>query len=195
MSNPKKLAAKYNMAINLFWSMLSLGPLVVFCYQWMDVPLLLLFTGLSIIPVVLPASLLHKLQIANSPGTYQKLGIGLVQALSQNGQFINSMIRKKHQGYRMVRFHRRSIESLLQQTYVFEKFHLVCFIFFSLSCLYAIRQGLHLWAISIAVTNLFYNIYPILLQQYIRTKLAAYRLKGKDERPFQKNCLPAGLNG
>lgn len=174
--------------------MLSLGPLVVFCYQWMDVPLLFLFTGLSIIPVFLPASALHKLQISNRPGSYLKLGIGLVQALSQNGQFINSMIRKKHPDYRMVKFQRRSIEGLLQQTYVFEKFHLVCFIFFSLSSLYAISQGLFLWAILIAVTNLFYNIYPILLQQYIRTKLAAHRLKGKDERPFQKNCLPARLN-
>jgi len=75
----------------------------------------------------------------------------------------------------MIVYQRSSINKLLQQTYMFEKFHFIMFVFFSLITLYAMVNKHFWWAVIISITNLFYNIYPNLLQQYIRLKLRLHK--------------------
>ncbi len=58
---------------------------------------------------------------------------------------------------------------------MFEKFHFIMFVFFILITLYALVKNHFQWAIIISVTNLLYNIYPNLLQQYVRLKLMLYK--------------------
>lgn len=67
----------------------------------------------------------------------------------------------------------------IRDTYVYEKFHFLLFVFFTLSMVYALAKGYWGWAAVLGVTNLLYNVYPNLLQQYIRLKLKAHA--GKPE--------------
>ena len=45
------------------------------------------------------------------------------------------------------------------------------FIFFTLTTIYAVKESYGMWALMISVANLIYNVYPNLLQQFIRVKL------------------------
>lgn len=90
------------------------------------------------------------------------------------GGLINRHIRKKFPGYRTVTPHRASVHKRIQHTYVYEKFHFLLFVFFFLSMVYALGKGYYGWAAVLGLTNGVYNVYPNLLQQYVRIKLKAY---------------------
>jgi hypothetical protein len=185
----KRLVSVYNMLLNLLWSALSFIPLCIFCYTWVENNLLFLFVGLSLLPLFLSRYVIQKLQVAKKPITYKKLGVLFVQYLSQNGVFINYLIRKKYPRYKAVRRDRKSIEGLLKQTYVFEKFHLVGFLFSCLISFYAISKSLTGWAFVLMLINVVYNVYPILLQQYIRAKLSLYQMKNNANIPSANEHL------
>ncbi|HEX2533355.1 MAG TPA: hypothetical protein VHK69_06450 [Chitinophagaceae bacterium] len=170
----KRRVAAYNLLLNLLWSALSFVPAVVFCYTWVELPLLFLFTGLSLLPAFLSPAMLRKGQLSSRPATYKKLGIALILYLAQDGVFLHSLVRRKYPDYKVVRRERKSVHRLIRQTYVFEKFHLVGCVFFSLLCGYAVSKSLWGWACALGFINLLYNVYPILLQQYIRVKLALF---------------------
>lgn len=172
--NFKRIRAGYNMIPNLIWSIISLLPISVFCYTLVNLKLFYLFLAISIVPLFLPNSFFDKIQIGNSPSIYKKLGVPVFNKFSQNGDIINGFIRKKFPEYKVVNFQRSSINRLIQQTYIFEKFHSMMFVFFCLSTGYAIIKNYMEWGIIILITNLIYNIYPNLLQQYIRLKLRTY---------------------
>jgi len=84
-------------------------------------------------------------------------------------------MKKKFPGYRTINYEGLSINKLLRQTYMFEKFHFIMFAFFVLITAYALVKHHFLWAVIISITNVLYNIYPNLLQQYIRLKLRLYK--------------------
>lgn len=186
MNRIKRLVGAYNLLINLLWSGLSFVPIIIFCYTWTENNLLFLFLSLSLLPVFLPHAAIDKLQISGKAVTYKKLGVTLVQHLSQNGVFINYLIRKNYPGYKVVRHEKKSVEGLLKLTYILEKFHLVGFVFFGFISVYAFGKSLLGWALVLTITNLLFNVYPILLQQYIRVKLALYQKKSEESMPASK---------
>ncbi|ANE52131.1 hypothetical protein [Flavisolibacter tropicus] len=170
--NLKRMVGFYNMLPNLVWSILGLVPISIFCYTHLTSRLFWLFIAISFLPVFLSNAYLSKIQIARTTTTYRKLRVGLIQQLSQNGVVINRLIRRRFPTYKAVRKDAKSMNRLLKQTYAFEKFHYMLFLFYSMVGVYALFKGYIGWAAIILLTNLFYNIYPILLQQYIRLKLA-----------------------
>ncbi|MBB1285110.1 hypothetical protein HRH25_12065 [Flavisolibacter sp. BT320] len=178
----RRLAGIYNLLVNLFWSLLCFVPVCVFCYQWLPSEFLLLFLTLSFIPTFFSRRAMAKLQISKTAVAYKKLGISLIQQISQNGVFVNFLVRRKYSDYSVVRREKRAIEALLNQTYVNEKFHLVGLVFFSLLTSFALLKGFGWWAFFFTVANLFYNTYPILLQQYIWVKLAFYNQQATSSR-------------
>jgi hypothetical protein len=192
----QRLAGIYNLLVNLFWSLLCFMPVCVFCYQWLPSKLLVLSLILSFIPAFLSRQTMAKLQISKTAAIYKKLGISLIQQISQNGVLVKLLVRRKYPNYTVVRREKRAIESLLNQTYINEKFHLVGLVFFSLLTGFALLKGLGWWALFFTGANLFYNIYPILLQQYIRVKLALYNRQATSSRSvinrrtihFKINC-------
>jgi len=58
---------------------------------------------------------------------------------------------------------------------MFEKFHFIMFVFFTLITFYALSRSDFWWVIIFLITNVLYNVYPNLLQQYIRLKLRLYK--------------------
>jgi hypothetical protein len=177
LSKVKRTLAWYNMIPNLIWSILNLTPISIYCFTFFDYNTTCLFLALSLIPVFLKKSFLDRIQIGKTIKIYKKLGAPLINKVTQNGVIINSLVKRKFPDHKVVTYKKSSIAGLINQTYLFEKFHLVFFLFFSLTMIYAVLKEHLTWACIILLTNVVYNIYPNLLQQYIRLKLILFDRK------------------
>ena len=166
----KRMVALYNMIPNLFWSLLNLIPVSVFTYTYLNSSIFYTFLGISLITLFFPNSFFDSIQLSRKTQIYKKIGIRFVNKFAQNGEFVNRIIQKKFPGYKVVRG-RDSIPKLISTTYMFEKFHFMMFSFFLLATGYAFYKNHLAWGLVLILTNILYNVYPNLLQQYIRLKL------------------------
>lgn len=166
-----RLAAAYNMIPNLFWTALFLLPISVFCYTSISSESFCLFLGLSLIPLFFPNSFFDAIQLSRNTAFYKRIGVKYINKFAQNGALINRYFRNKYPQFKTIAANRSSIMKLYYQTYVFEKFHFFLFIFFTVITIYALVKNHLSWGLILSICNLFYNIYPNLLQQYIRLKL------------------------
>ena len=175
LSRIRKLLNRYNMIPNIARSVLNLVPISVYWYNQVDYKSLYIFIALSILLGFFRNSFYDRIQVGRTSRAYKKLGVGLVNKLAQNGTIINGLMRKKYPGYKMIAYRRSSINKLVHQTYMFEKFHFIMFVFFTLITFYALSRSDFWWVIIFLITNVLYNVYPNLLQQYIRLKLRLYK--------------------
>jgi hypothetical protein len=173
----KRTLAWYNMIPNLIWSILNLAPISIYCFTLLNYKTFYIFLTASLIPIFLKNSFLDKLQIGKTIKIYKQLGAHLINKVAQNGAIINTLIKRKFPDHKVVTRRRSSIAGLIARSYIFEKFHLILFLFFSLTIIYAFLKGHWAWACIILLTNIAYNIYPNLLQQYIRLKLVLFSKK------------------
>ncbi|WP_146900059.1 hypothetical protein [Adhaeribacter aerolatus] len=169
----KWAVAGYNAVANVVWSVLNLTPAFIFCYRFVPATLLLIFLATSLLTAFLPNSFFYRMQLSKTKNIYQKLGVGFVNKFTQNGEIINKLIRRRFPEYKVVSTGKRSVKKALGQTFMFEKFHFILFMLFSCLTVYASLKNYYLWAFILLITNLLYNIYPCLLQQYIRLRLLA----------------------
>ncbi|MBC6608096.1 hypothetical protein H8B13_14815 [Hymenobacter sp. BT188] len=160
----------YNAVPNVFWSVLSLTPISVFCYQHMEQPRLYGLLIVSLLAFGIPASGFRHLQLSRTPAAYRKLGVHVVNRFTQHGDFIHRLIRRQYPQYQRVRTHSNRA-ALVRATSHQERFHLVLFLFFLLTSLYAAAQDYGRWALLIGLTNVVYNLYLTWLQQYVRLRL------------------------
>jgi hypothetical protein len=54
---------------------------------------------------------------------------------------------------------------------MYERYHFICLVFFLASFVYAIHQQAFLISLLILMSNILYNIIPILIQQYNKLRL------------------------
>jgi hypothetical protein len=165
----KMHAELYNMIPNLLWSLPNLIPIGYFCYYFMPQKLLYVFLGISILPCFLPTSFFNRIQVKNL-NFLKRTGVLFVQKWAQHGEIINRFIRKKYPSYKVVS-NRKTMESQYKRTYGFEKFHFLGLFFFLLITIYAFSKSHYLWALVLTISNIIYNVYPILLQHYTRLKI------------------------
>ncbi len=158
-----------NQLVNLLWSVLCIGPLAYYCYYNLAPAWLYAFLIVSFIPFLLPKVFFDRIQLSTSTKAYGRLGIRIVRKFTQDGDLINHWLQLKFPGYSPAK--RVSLQQHVVRSYINEKFHVGCCLFFLLSSLYAVRQGHWGWVVSILMSNLIYNLYPILLQQYNRIRL------------------------
>jgi hypothetical protein len=164
--------AAYNAVPSVLWSVLAFGPLVVCCYRYVERPWLWGFVALSLTAYVWPVAWLRRLQLASSVQVYRRLGVPSISHVTQQGALINSLLRRRYPGYRVV-VGRRSLARLRSTTYQQERFHWAGLLFFLLVSLYVGVEGQLGWACSLTLLNVGYNLYPIWLQQYLRLRLGA----------------------
>jgi hypothetical protein len=126
--------AMYSMAPNLFWSVLHLLPLCIFCYHYVPLPLLCSLMALSLIAGFLPLSFFQRIQLAHSPHVSRRLGVQHLNKVTQNGSLIKTWMQKKYPQHRLLQPRKAAIARLIRQTYVFEKFILCFFCFSALVC-------------------------------------------------------------
>jgi hypothetical protein len=170
----KRTVALYNTIPNLVWSILNLTPISIYFFTLPDYKIFYIFLAASLIPLFFKKSFLEKLQIGKTIKFYERLGVHLVNHFTQNGVMINKLVKRKFPDHKVVSNRKSSIAALINQTYLFERFHLIFFLFFGFTIVYASSKGQLKWACIILLTNVVYNIYPNLLQQYIRLKLRRF---------------------
>ena len=173
----KRILAWYNMIPNLIWSILNLAPISIYCFTLLNYKTFYIFLAASLTPIFLKNSFLDKLQIGKTVKIYKQLGVPLINKVAQNGVIINTLLKRKYPDHKVVTSRKSSVAGLIARTYIFEKFHLILFLFFSLTIIYAFLNAHWVWACIILLTNIAYNIYPNLLQQYIRLKLKLFSKK------------------
>lgn len=171
----KKKIGVYNMIPNIIWSVICLSPIFIFCYSRMNMKVFYWFLIISLLTLLLPKSFFNLLQIGKTISFYKKTGVTFINKFTQNGDIINKIIRKDYPQYRVVS--KRNATSIISQSYMFEKFHFMLFSFFILTAVYAIIQKSFGWAVILIITNFIYNIYPLLLQQYIRLRISNNKKK------------------
>jgi hypothetical protein len=141
------LLAFCNAVPNVFWSVLSLTPICIFCYQYLPRLWLYGFLAISLLACVVPKAWFRRWQLSTRPAAYQRLGV----------PFINRG--------------RAALPAFIRTTYLFERFHLLLWMFFLLTTLYAAARGYAGWAGLLVFINVAYNLYPMWLQQYLRLRL------------------------
>lgn len=166
----ERLAALYNMVPNLFWSLLNLTPAVYYFYLYLPLSWLWIIVPAFLFPYLLPVSLLNRMRASNSRHWYQQLGVHIILEYVQQGRRINRIIRKRYPSYRIV-YDKATIRRKINETYAYERFHLGFLLGFLLLTGHALMKGYWLWVMVLLLCNFLYNVYPVLLQQYVRLRL------------------------
>jgi hypothetical protein len=169
--------AWYNAVPNVLWSVLSLTPLVVFCYQYVARPWLYGLIALSLLTYAWPAAWLRRLQLSAAPTVYRQLRVPALNHLTQHGTLVNRLLRHRYPQYRHLP-PRADAAKLVRATYHLERFHWVLLVFFLLTTGYALALGHVGWAGLLTLLNVGYNLYPIWLQQYLRIRLGQLPRRG-----------------
>jgi hypothetical protein len=124
----------------------------------------------------LPEVIFKHLQISYRSVFYERLGARFVQKFVQDGTYINRVMRKNNGVHKVIN-NRTNASKYLRTIAMYERFHFLCFVFFFLTFINSLFTDQYGPAAFIMVTNIIYNIYPILLQQY--NKLRILRLLAK----------------
>ena len=156
---------------NLFWTALFLIPIVIFCYTSTNLTITYILLGVSFIPLFFPNSFFDRTQLSKDAHWYRRIGVRFINTFSQHGTIVNKILERKYPGFRVIYKTKASIKKQYYQTYFFEKFHFSLFLFFTMVTIYAGVQREFDWVFVLTICNLLYNVYPNLLQQYIRVKL------------------------
>ena len=155
----------YNLIINLFWTTVCCVPVVSLWYLYYHPAILFVSLAVSILPILIPAKYFILLQISRSRRFYESLSIKSFQSLTQDGRLAATLAKSKNQ-------HTRSAhKNYKSKIAMYEKFHLFCLAFFIASFVYAIYQQAFLISLLIFVSNIIYNVIPILIQQYNKLRL------------------------
>lgn len=170
LQKAEQLATLYNLALSLFWTLLNLVPAACYFYLHLPTTWLWIIVPLSLLPYLLPVNLLNRLSASNSRRWYQQIGVRVILKYAQQGGFINRRIRTHYPDYRIV-YDKKTVLRKIHETYMFERFHLGLLLVFFIIAGHALKNAYWQWAILLLSNNFLYNIYPILLQQYLRLRL------------------------
>jgi hypothetical protein len=158
-----------NQFVNLFWTALCFIPVIIY---WMDESTFWLYAFIlfSLIFALLPGSIFQYFQLSSSTAFYERLGVKFVQKFVQNGTYVNRAIRKNNPEYKLIKDHTQA-RQYLNTINMYERYHLLCFIFFSLTFVHALISQRYLAAALLLVVNTIYNVCPILIQQYNKLRV------------------------
>jgi hypothetical protein len=152
-----------NQAVNFFWTILCFIPVITY---WAIAGALLwciIFIGISVASQLFPARLL---QLSSNPKFYESLSIKFIRKFVQHGEYINRLTRKAKPNYRVVKDKANAVQ-YLKTVMMYERFHFLCFVFFSLTAIHAIVNSHYTLFTIIMIANVIYNM----LQQYNRARI------------------------
>lgn len=157
----------------LFWGA-AFGPLKPFSYPKVDtsphLPGFLFWLGLSFLPCSRPGSYDRPGTVASARRLYGSLGIHLFKRIAPNGDLVNQLVRRRYPGYRVLGG-RTDLPGFLEGTRSGERSHLVLLMMGLFTAVYAARIGWYRWAILLALGNVVFNLYPVMLQRYNRARI------------------------
>lgn len=160
-----------NQLINVFWTIVSFS---VLGWYWggyfaekRTAWILYVIVIVSVFAFNIPAKLISALNLSSNTLTYQRVGIRALRWVVQDGMLVNRFSRNKQK----VIANAQSARNYLSKIEMQERYHYSCFVFFTLSSVSALSTGKVWMAFLATVSNIIYNVYPILLQQYNRLRI------------------------
>src|SRR5690606_31469190 len=114
-----------------------------------------------------------------SGGFYPRLGLRWFRYLAPDGDLINRVLRRIQPSYRVV-YDRVSLRQHLDGTYANERWHLAFFIAGTLTVLHAFYTNQYIIGSLIFVTNVIFNLFPVLHQRYKRVRARSLRVNTLD---------------
>ena len=108
---------------------------------------------------------------------YRRLGLRWFRYLAPDGDLINRTLRRIQPSYRVVH-NRDSLRKHLEGTYSNERWHLAFFIAGTLTVVHAISSRQIAVGLLILVTNVAFNLFPVLHQRYKRARTSCLTAKG-----------------
>ena len=158
-----------NQLINFFWTILSFVPVIYYwAYNYSTLLYGLIF--FSLVFAFLPGSILNRIQLSDDRRFYERWGVKLIRKLVQNGTYANTAINKNDPQYKVIK-NRSQAQHYLNTIAMYERYHLACFIFFSITFIHALYKQQFVAASLVLGANIIYNICPLLLQQYNKLKV------------------------
>lgn len=161
-----------NFLVNIWWTALCCAPvLVLWIWHYQQ----RLFFGqllLSSTVLLLPESVWRRFQITRDKVFYERLGVRAAQALTQNGKLINQISGPSGKRGKVIK-RRSDLAIFRRQIAVYERYHLFGFVFFLSTMVTAIAKSQFGLATLILVSNIIYNVYPLLIQQYNRLRMGS----------------------
>jgi hypothetical protein len=159
-----------NQFINFVWTVVCFAPVLAYWIEVYSGPLPYFFVAVSLIFGFLPAAFFQSMQLSQSSGFYEKAGVRWVRKFVQNGDVVKRITRKDEKEQRVIK-DRKAIEKYLKTIAMYERYHFVCLVFFLLTTFHAAFYKEFIYSVVIFAGNVFYNILPILLQQYNRVRI------------------------
>ena len=160
----------YNQIINLFWTAVCFAPLVRLWYLHYVPAILISTLAVCLLPIFIPGKHFGAMQLSRRRKFYESLLIKSFQSFTQDGRLVSALTNKRNKHYRLVR-QRATHGAYKTQIAMYEKFHWSCLVFFLVSFAYAIYQQAFLVSFLILISNVVYNVIPILIQQYNKLRL------------------------
>ena len=155
----------FNLIINLFWTTVCCVPVVCVWYLYYQPATLYVSVAVSLLAVFIPVKYFNLLQVSKSRRFYESLSIRSLQSLTQDGRLVSTLAKVKTQHTRAAHMNYKS------KIAMYESFHMSCLVFFLISFIYGIYQQAFLLSLLIFISNIIYNIIPILIQQYNKVRL------------------------
>jgi hypothetical protein len=186
--------ALLNALINLTWTGLFFSPILVFWISNFNPWPLAFILLIGFIPVFVPYRWYGQLQICHNRVFYESLFIHHFQKLTQDGAWVKGL-QKKYSGAPSFREIRETRRKLLDKIRAYETFHYACLPVFLGTAIYALMLGSPLLALLITAANLLYNVVPILIQQYNKSRIGSITSKkpplqqNSTEEPLHNSCL------
>lgn len=165
----------------LFWGQ-AFGPLRPFHVSPVSTPALpwLCASIVSGAAVLLLPSGWYRVQRFEASGRiYSLLGAQVFRRFVSNGDYVNRLVSRRHPNYR-VHPHAVRIEASSKVSLSSERSHLVALMVGVSPFVYALLVGWTGWAAWLAMTNIFCNFYPALVQRSTRARL--FRIQERLDR-------------
>lgn len=155
--------------INLFYTIVFYTPVVALWYMEYNPGLFWPALILSLLPFFAGDEIFNRLQLSHDKRFYRLLGIPYFQTFTQKGKYakkLGLLLENKSAS-----FSRSEPISLKREIMVFEKYHYACFLFFTITTVSAIHEGRYGLFLALCLSNILYNVVPILIQQYNKLRL------------------------
>src|SRR5690606_14202715 len=110
---------------------------------------------------------------------YKRIAAHRFQQMTQQGKYAQLLI-KSLSGEGKILFNKKKSGRMYNQIRTFEAYHWACFVFFVATLIYALTKEAFGYAIIVFICNIFYNVIPILIQQYNRLRLNSLNPVNKD---------------
>lgn len=146
-------------------------PLRPFAFETPFPPLPVFAAGcaLSLIPFLLPQRYFDPCGFERG-GFYPQLGIKWFRYMAPDGDLVNRLLRRIQPGYRVIN-NREALRKHIEGSWSNERWHLSFFIMGMLTSVHAFVTGQYVMGALLMVTNLCFNLFPVMHQRYKRARL------------------------